>query len=330
MAKKHKKKIVCIGGGNGPAISIQALKTMLEDVDIAAVIAMFDTGGSTGRLRQEFGTQPFSDLMRATLSLSKYDYEGILRPIFYKTRFKDAGKLDGHNLGNLFMTLSAKYDGDWLHVLRALGQAAEIVGKVEPVTLDVADLIVELSDGQHIKTESAIDEPSYDRKLRIKKMWLGPRAKIYPAARKLIEKADYIVLGPGSTYTSIVANLIVDGMKEALKISRGKIIYLTGHVYATNKETGPETLSERIVEIERYLPRVIDIIVYDDQKPGNPDLIRYQREHFRLLPKDVENIPKQSGGHFLMKRDLIAEAGKMSSAKLIPVFKEIIKDEVWK
>lgn len=330
MPKKHKKKIVCIGGGNGPAISIQALKTMLDDVDIAAVIAMFDTGGSTGRLRREHGTRPFSDLMRATLSLSKYDYYEILRPIFYKTRFKDAGKLTGHNLGNLFMTLCAKYEDDWLHVLRALGQAAEIVGKVEPVTLDAADLVVELSDGQNVKTEGAIDEPTYDRSLRIKKMWLEPRAKMHLPARKLIEAADYIILGPGSTYTSIIANLIVDGMKEALKKSRGKIIYLTGHVYATNKETGPETMSERVAEIERYLPRIIDIIVYDDQRPGNPDLIKYQREHYRLLPKDVENIPSQGGGHFLMKRDIIAEAGKMSSTKLIPVFKEIIKEEVWK
>src|SRR3989338_10719600 len=103
-----KKKIVVIGGGNGSSLCLEALKKHANIFDISAVISMSDSGGSSGKLRKEFNTLPPGDIMRAILSLSKYDYK-ILRRIFYKPRFKNTGKLDSHNLGNLFLTLMSQH-----------------------------------------------------------------------------------------------------------------------------------------------------------------------------------------------------------------------------
>src|SRR3989339_860667 len=116
-----KKKVVVIGGGNGSAISIVALKQNLDLFDISAVISMSDSGDSSGRLREEFNTLPPGDIMRAVLALSKYDYP-LLKQIFFRNRFSGAGKLDGHNLGNLALILGEKYDGDFMSAIRALEQ----------------------------------------------------------------------------------------------------------------------------------------------------------------------------------------------------------------
>ncbi len=111
-----KKRILVIGGGNGSAISLVALKQNLKIFDLSAVISMSDSGGSSGRLRRQFKTLPPGDIMRAVLALSKYDYAS-LRKIFYQPRFSGTGKLDSHNLGNLFLTLTAQYCGDFLKAL---------------------------------------------------------------------------------------------------------------------------------------------------------------------------------------------------------------------
>ena len=114
-----KKKIAVIGGGNGSAIVLGGLKNYADKFDISAVISMSDSGGSSGRLRKELKTLPPGDIMRAVLSLSsKYDFS-MLRKIFYSPRFKGLGKkLEGHNLGNLFLVLTAKYSGDFLKALK--------------------------------------------------------------------------------------------------------------------------------------------------------------------------------------------------------------------
>jgi uncharacterized cofD-like protein len=112
-------------------------------LDISAVISMSDSGGSSGKLRKKFNTLPPGDIMRAVLALSKYDYES-LRKIFYQPRFKNAGVLNSHNLGNLFLTLTSQFSGNFLYALEALSQSMETQGAVYPVTLANTDLVAEL------------------------------------------------------------------------------------------------------------------------------------------------------------------------------------------
>lgn len=319
-----KKKVVFMGGGNGGAITLQALKHYADVFDIAAVISTSDSGGSSGRLRKELGTLPPGDILRATLSLSgKYDYK-MLRQIFYKVRFENVGKLSGHNIGNMFLITSTKYGGDFVESIRALEQAVEALGHVHPVSLGDIHLCVELSNGDHVKTEAEIDEPRYERKHRIKKAWLEPNETVYSEARQVIEEADCIILGPGSLYTSIIATLLVQGVKEAITRSKAQLLFVPPQFYEITKETGPQSLSEMVREIENYLPRPLDLIIYDSFVPDEQKAKEYlENLGWIAMKKDAENVKNRK----CLSYDLIENGSGMSPEKLKNVFKEILIDE---
>jgi uncharacterized cofD-like protein len=232
MAKKEitKKKVAVLGGGNGSAVCLEALKKFNNRFEIAGIISMSDSGGSSGRLRKEFSTLPPGDIMRAVLALSKYDYKS-LRQVFYKPRFAGLGKLDTHNLGNLFLVLAAQYGGSFMHGLEALAASVEVCGKVFPVTMHTVDLAAELDNGSIVRTEAFIDKPEYNRGWKIKKVWLEPDCKVYEAAAKAIRQADYIILSPGSLYTSLISTLLPAGVREAIAASKAKIYYVAGNAF---------------------------------------------------------------------------------------------------
>jgi uncharacterized cofD-like protein len=307
-----KKKIVVIGGGNGSALCLEGLKKHANKFDISAVISMSDSGGSSGRLRKEFNTLPPGDIMRAILSLSKYDYK-ILRQIFYKPRFENTGKLDSHNLGNLFLTLISQYSGDFLQALEALSQSVEAQGKVYPVTLASANLVAELTNGDIIKTEAFIDNPSYNRGLKIKRVWLEPECQAYTEAVKAVESADCIILSPGSLYTSLIATLLPKGIKEAIdKNKKAQIIYVAGNAYRLDGETGPERLSDLVSQMERYLPRKIDLVIRNNHSLNGKQKQFYNSQKWGVLRFDKENLK----GKKVESLDLEAAEGGINPAKL--------------
>jgi uncharacterized cofD-like protein len=284
------KKIVILGGGNGSAVTINSVKKHADNFDISAVISMSDSGGSSGRLRKEFDTVPPGDIMRAVLAMSKYEY-ALLRKIFNKNRFDDtAGKLRKHNLGNLFLVLGEQYSGDYMSAIRALEQAVDAVGHVYPVTLEKTDLVVELDSGDVIKTEEKIDRPDYDRSKKIKKAWLEPAGTIFPEAKKVIEEADYILLSPGSLFTSVIASILAGGVKEAIEKSNAKLIYLVGDAYEIIGETGPEEVSGFVKHLQNYLPRKIDTVVYNNHKLTDEEAKKYTERKWAKFEPDLENI----------------------------------------
>lgn len=317
--KIKKKKIVVVGGGNGSAISIRALKQYADIFDISAVISMSDSGGSSGRLREEFKTLPPGDILRAVLAMSKYDYK-ILKQIFYINRFAGVGKLDNHNLGNLFIILSEKYGGDFIQAIRALEQSVEAIGHVFPATLNKTDLIAELSNGKIVRQEAKIDRPNYDKNLKIKKVWLEPDGKIDSNAKQAIDRADAIILGPGSLYCSIVAALLPVGIKEAIAGSKAKLIYIAGNAYETNGETGPEKLSDFVVELQKYLPRRIDAVVFNDIKLSKKQRQLYKERKWAQIEKDSKNL----SGYKLIGADFMDKEGLLDSEKLGIILKKII------
>ena len=285
-----KKKIVVIGGGNGSAICLEALKKYADEFDISAVVSMSDSGGSSGKLRKEFKTSPPGDIMRAILSLSKYDYQS-LRKVFYWPRFKNAGKLNSHNVGNLFLVLATKYCGNFLYALDALSYSVQAQGKVYPVTLRIVDLVAELENGKVVRMEEFIDNPRYNRGWKIKKVWLEPSCGAYSEAVKAIEKADRIVLAPGSLYTSLIAALLPKGIKEAIaKNKKSKIIYVAGNAYRLDGETGPEKLSDMILQLERYLPRKIDLAVHNNHKLDKKQKAVYKEKKWGVFEFDKEKL----------------------------------------
>jgi uncharacterized cofD-like protein len=316
-----KKKIVVIGGGNGSAIVLVSLKKYIAKYDITAAISMADSGGSSGRLRHELSTLPPGDIMRAVLALSVYDYS-TLRKIFYAPRFKKVGRLDSHNFGNLFLTLCTKYCGDFLAALDAFSQSIQAQGKVYPVTLSQVDLVAELDNGELVHTEEFIDTPNYNRGWKIKKVWLKPKAEGFPPALKAIKSADYIILSPGSLYTSLVATLLPGGVKLAIKNSKAKIIYVAGNAFRTDGETGPERLSDFVLQLEKYLPRSLDVVVYNNHKPqGSQEKKFYKEKKWGLVEFDEENLMNRE----IVSKDLERSGGGMCDVKLGKLLKTILK-----
>jgi uncharacterized cofD-like protein len=315
----NKKRVVVLGGGNGSAVTLVSLKQNLDFFDISAVISMSDSGGSSGRLRKELGTLPPGDIMRAVLALSKYDYL-MLRQIFYQPRFSCSGKLAGHNLGNLFLTLIAKYCGSFTKALDALSESIEAVGKVYPVTVKPVDLVAQLVNGHIVRTEAFIDSPKYNHGSKIKKVWLEPKQKINPEAIKIIKSADYIILSPGSLYTSIIATLLPGGMFEAIKKSKAKIIYVAGNAYRLDGETGPECLSDFVFQLEEYLPRQINFVIHNSHVPKGVEKKFYKERRWGIFDFDKEKISHCK----LYSLDLERAGGGLCDIKLGKILKKIL------
>lgn len=287
------KQVVVIGGGNGTAKAICALKRLGKTLDLAAVVSMSDSGGSSGRLRAELKALPPGDILRAILAMSgRYDY-GMLKAIFHTARFSAAGKLQAHNLGNLFLALTAQYAGDFMAAVAALEQSVEAAGHVYPSTLDAVQLQAKLNDGSVVHGEAEIDRPSYDRSLRIVQVWLAPAAVATAEAKTAIRKADILCLGPGSLYTSLAAALLPEGISEAIKSSAAKIVYISPLYYDEKAETGPRRLSELVAQLQGYLPRKIDTVLYSEPAHGSPDL-KKQRQEKLWTPNefDAGNLPR--------------------------------------
>lgn len=284
-----KKRVVVIGGGNGSAISLRALKKYAESFDISAVISVSDSGGSSGKLREEFHTLPTGDIMRAVLALSWYDY-AILKKIFYENRFSGVGKLTVHNVGNLFLTLAQQYGGDMISGIRALSQAVESVGYVYPATLAYTHLNVRLANGQIVRTEAAIDVPKYDLSLRIKDAWLDPDGDAYSQATQTIRGADYLILGPGSLYTSVIAALLPRGLNGAIADSKAKIVFVAGNAYHIHGETGPHKLSEFVRELQEYVPRRIDCVVCNTHPLDDVQRKNYAKQDWQVFEQDPQNL----------------------------------------
>ncbi|HBU06709.1 MAG TPA: hypothetical protein DEB09_01350 [Candidatus Magasanikbacteria bacterium] len=313
------KKIVIVGGGNGSAISINAVKNFGDKVKISAIVSTSDSNGSSGQLRKEFKTLPPGDVMRAVLAMSPYDYD-VLKKIFYRNRFENCGKLDKHDLGNLFLVWAEKYAKDYMSAVRALEQAVGAIGHVYPNSLQQSDLVAELVNGKTIKTEGKIDRPDESNFSRIKKLWLEPKVKASDGAIKEIKEADYIIMGPGSLYTSIVAAILPTGIKEAIKKSKAKLIYVCGNAYEKIGEKGPGKLSEFVKELQTYLPRKIDLIIFDNAKLDKKQSQYYKEKKWNLIVNDRHNIPEYN----VIAGNFERTSGGLCPAKLGKILNKII------
>ncbi|MBU1340972.1 MAG: YvcK family protein, partial [Proteobacteria bacterium] len=230
------KQIVTIGGGSGQFILLSGLRD-LEDTQITAVVSMVDSGGSTGRLRDELGILPPGDILKCILALSPY--QNACRSILLK-RFKNDRRLAGHSAGNMLLTMLSRYTGNFPAGVAALAEILDVDGTILPVTIDRATLVAELTDGSRIYGEEAIDLPRGTQRERIKDVFLVPHhhdsISVFPPVLDAIEKADYIFIGPGDLFTSIIPNLIVPGVKEALQ-NTGAKIYFTVNIMTKFGET---------------------------------------------------------------------------------------------
>lgn len=249
MSKK--KKIVVIGGGTGTYQVLTGLKNTAS-IDLTAVISMCDSGGSTGRLRKELGILPPGDVRRAILALSDLPFAQKTLEEIFEFRFEDGKSFAGHSLGNILLAALVQITGS---MDRAIDEAARILnatGRVIPVTLEKTHLVAYLADGTRVYGESKIDRRAIKPKIPIKRVYLTPKAKVFQQAADVIKNADLIILGPGDLFTSIIPTLLVEGVNEALKSSKAKLVYIV-NLMTKKGETDGFAASDFVTTVEEYL-----------------------------------------------------------------------------
>lgn len=289
LAPKSKKKIVVIGGGTGVYTVMLGLKNYFHN--LTAVVTMSDDGGSTGILREEFGILPPGDIRRILIALSPADQK-LLSELF-NYRFQEGG-LAGHSFGNLMITALERITGNFEKAVEEAGKILSVQGRVLPVTLKPPILLAEMEDGRIIKGESKLDTFKPETWTTVKKVWLEPRVEINPKVKENILKADCVILSPGDFYTSLIPNLIVSGMKDALLKTKATILYFVNLV-TKYSETSGFRASDFLNAIEKYIGKnTIDYVIINKTKPSLARLKPYLSQKAELVEIDMENISNKS------------------------------------
>jgi len=268
---QRKQKIVVIGGGTGTFVALSGLKKY--NVDLAAIITMMDSGGSSGKLRDELGVLPPGDVRQCLVALAKSSR--LLREMF-NYRFEEGG-LKGHTFGNIFLSTLTKTTGSMKKAIEEVGKILRIQGRVIPVTYAKSDLCIELEDGTIIEGETHIDEVEVrEKRGRIKRAFLKPKVEANPDAEIAIKDADAIIIGPGDLYTSIIPNLLVTGIQPAIKASKGKKIYVL-NLMTKYGQTTRHTAKNHVEDLKQYIgENQLDAVLVNKKTPKKETLAWYK------------------------------------------------------
>ncbi len=309
MILQNKANVTMIGWGTGTYNVLTWLKKN-KDLNLAAVVSMSDSWGSTWVLRDEFGTLPPGDIRRAVLALSE---ESILLRKLFEYRFDKDSSVSGHTVGNLLLTAMADITGDFQKWLDEVSRFFRVRWKVVPVTLEKSDLVVELEDWTIVKWETNIDCPIHDPNLCIKNAYLEPEVKINPRAKETLESSDIIIIGPGDLYTSIIPNLLVKWVKKAIKNAKkhnnAKIVYFCNIMTKSGETTNFEVI-DFINEIEKYLGEgILDYVVVNNGHISDYMVAKYKKEEnkkpVKLKQKDLDKFRDKK--YKVIERNLINE-----------------------
>ena len=271
-------KIVCIGGGTGLSTMLRGLKN--EAVDLVAIVTVADNGGSSGDLRKDLNMLPPGDIRNCLVALA--ETEPVLSEVF-NYRF-DNGSLNGHNLGNLIIAGLSEITGNFGRAVEIAHEVLRVKGRVLPVTEANVQLKAIYDDDSQIVGECEIVAANKSHKKHIKTMELLPKQpEVYKHVLEEIASADLLLLGPGSLYTSIVPNLLVDGVCEAIRIARADKVYIS-NIMTQPGETEGFTLLEHVYVIEEYLGQgVIDHILANDAWPDYLTISHYEEDKAQLI-----------------------------------------------
>ena len=297
-----KCNITTIGGGTGTFNVLSGLGKNRQ-LNLAAIVSVADSGGSTGELRDEFGILPPGDVRRAIVALAE-DTEVVRR--LFEYRFKEGRSIAGHTVGNLLLTALADIMGDFERGIEELSDMFNVHGKVIPVTLENVGLGVTLENGERILGETHIDVPKHDTSSPIRNAFLLGEGPLNPRAREAIENSDFIIIGPGDLYTSLVPNLLCKGMVEALGATRAKIVYVC-NVMTKHGETDGFYVEDFLRVLEQYLGEGrIDYVLVNSGEL-RPDLVeKYQAEgKAPVVLRDRDAMIRK--GIKLVERDFTSE-----------------------
>jgi uncharacterized cofD-like protein len=279
-------KVTVIGGGTGSFVVISALKHL--PVDISAVISVADSGGSTGRLRDEFGFLPVGDLRQALAALAQnHQQDWIQKLLLY--RFTHGSGLEGHNLGNLIITALQDMSGSTAKSLEIASRIFRLNGHIYPITTQNVQLVVEYTDGTIVIGEHHLN-PAQGGGKKIKSVKLSPRASIYPKAAQSLVSSDTIIIGPGDLYASLAPNLIVSGIKPVFRKTKAKIIFVV-NLMTSYAQTHNLSAAGHLKAIEGYIGRTVDGVIINNQPIPASLLKAYAKQHEFPV---IDDLPAQN------------------------------------
>jgi uncharacterized cofD-like protein len=317
--------MLTIGGGSGQYALLAGLRD-IDGIEITAVVSMVDSGGSTGRLRDELGILPPGDVLKCILALSPH--RDSARAIFLK-RFRADRRLEGHNAGNMLLTMLSRYTGSFPSGVQALAEILDVRGRILPVTIDRATLVAELTDGSRIYGENAIDMPRGTQREKIRDVFLVPHHSdhitVYPPVIEAIAMAETLVIGPGDLFTSILPSLIVPGVKEALQKTCANVLYVL-NIMTKFGETHQFRGRDFVKTLEGAIERRIDGFVYNTRAPSDDLRSRYREQKSEFVAFD--NTDGWWKDRVVYGADLLDTSGgvvRHDSRKLAQLIQEIIE-----
>ena len=276
-----KIKVVTIGGGTGLSVLLRGLKKY--PLEITAVVTVADDGGSSGKIRSDMNIPSPGDIRNVIAALS--DVEPYLEKMF-QYRF-DSGEVKGHPVGNLMIAAMTDIHGDFSTAIKVMSRILNVRGTVLPTTNDIATLNAVLSDGEIIRGESSITKAGGV----IDHVYITPsRVKPNEDVLKAIEEADYIIMGPGSLYTSIIPNLVISNVSEKIRESNAKKIYVC-NVMTQHGETDNYSVCDHIVAINKHVEEnIFDLVIANSREFDDSILSKYHKEKQEPVKIDHEKI----------------------------------------
>ncbi len=317
------KKVVVIGGGTGNFVVLRGLKRY--NVDLSAIVSMADDGGSTGILRDELGVLPPGDVRQCLVALS--NSSRLMRSLM-NYRFESGG-LEGHSFGNILLSALEKVTGSFEKAVEETGRILSIKGKVIPVTTNEVRLHMVLEDNGLLRGEKEIlfsNRPLNN----FKSIYLEPFPKANPRAIDELMNADLIIFGPGGLYTSLIPNLLVEGISKALRDTKAKKVFVV-NLMNKKKQTPNFKISDYLRSIKQFLGRdIFDHILFNSNPPpknllesyqDEAELIRKDLEDDRIISADLLDIEEQEFNQF----DKIAKTRALIRHDSHKLAKEIMK-----
>lgn len=287
----HNKKIVAIGGGTGLSILLRGLKEFFSN--ITAIVNVVDDGGGSGVLREDLSMLPPGDIRNCILALASK--EPVLQELF-AYRFNE-GRLKNQSFGNLMIAAMVGISENFEDAISKISDIFALQGKVYPATNEDVHLVAELDDGTIVMGESKIPYQVLKKKTPIKKVFLRPElVRGQPNAIMAIEEADIIFIGPGSLYTSLIPNLLVDGIQEAILSSKASVIYVA-NLMTQPGETDGFSISDHIEAVVKHANNIkFDYVIANSREVSKEVKDKYKRESSELIviTKEDQNYLKKN------------------------------------
>lgn len=319
------KRVVIIGGGTGNFVVLRGLKKY--PLELTAIVSMADDGGSTGILRDELGVLPPGDVRQCLVALS--NSSRLMRSLM-NYRFENGG-LGGHSFGNLLLSALEKVTGSFEKAVEEAGRILFIQGKVIPVTTHQVRLKMILNDRRVLEGEREI-YLSQEIDQGYQSIYLEPIPEVNPRVLDEIEHADLIVLGPGGLHTSIIPNLLIEGVCDALRQSKARKVFVVNLMNRKGQTTGFKT-SHYLKEIIQFLGEdIFHHILMNKQKPPKElidlysvegDIVENDMTDSRIVFADLLGKPKEGLPMDLMKRSLIRHDSKKLAQELVKIVDRI-------